>query len=509
LEISHHQEENLMTDITLKDFYQVTPPFGNVAIRQIGGVTTYEVIEPTLTEKETKSLDQLKSLLIEELSIPMDIVKGYEEVASYIEKGAKNISKDYKIKVTDEAFDKLLYYLKRDFLGYGKVDVMIKDPNIEDISCDGVNIPIYVWHRNFESIPSNVSFSTKQELASFIVRLAYRSGGQITVSKPILEGTLPEGYRTHLTLDEVSKRGPTFTVRKFMSEPLTVVDLLSSNVLNAKMAAYLWLAIENLRSIMIVGPTASGKTTTLGAISMFIKPEMKIVSIEEIREVKLPHQNWIPMVTRTSFQSGVQEVSLFELLKSALRQRPDYIIVGEARGEEAYTLFQAISVGHGGLATIHADSISTAVKRLLTKPMDIPPILVPLMNIVLLMGRVKVGEKIARRIVNVGEILSVNPSTQAASINSLFEWTGDLKDTFEIKTQSFIFKQIAEYKHIPEEDLYKELDNRELILKWMVERRITRYAEVAEIIREYYYNPTEIFNIARLGEEWRGGAAKS
>jgi flagellar protein FlaI len=506
LEVSH-QEDDLATDLTLKDFYQVSPPFGNIAIRQVRGVTNYEVIEPTLSEKETKSLGQLKSLLLEEVTVSLDVVKDFEEVSLYIEKQARRIAKDYKIKVSDEAFDKLLYYLKRDFLGYGKVDVMIKDPNIEDISCDGIDIPIYVWHRNFESIPSNVSFSTRSELVSFIVRLAYKSGGQITVSKPILEGTLPEGYRTHLTLDEVSKRGPTFTIRKFMSEPLTIVDLLSSNVLNPKIGAYLWLAIENLRSIMIVGPTASGKTTTMGAVAMFIKPEMKIVTIEEIREVKLPHQNWIPMVTRTSFQDGVQEVSLFELLKSALRQRPDYIIVGEARGEEAYTLFQAISVGHGGLATIHADSISTAVKRLLTKPMDIPPILIPLMNIVILMGRVKVGEKITRRITNVGEILSVNPSTQVASINSLFECTGELKDTFEIKTQSFVFKQIAEYKHIPEEDLYKELDNRELILKWMVDRRITRYAEVAEIIREYYYNPTEIYNIARLGEEWRGAGA--
>ncbi|HKW04797.1 MAG TPA: type II/IV secretion system ATPase subunit, partial [Nitrososphaerales archaeon] len=362
------KQDDSKNEAVLRDFYQVNPPFGNVAIRSVKNVTTYEVIEPSLGEDEKKKIERLKRLFLEEVKVPLSVLYGQKEIDKYVDLYTSRLIKDYKLDIPKEAQDKILYYLKRDFLGYSVIDVMMKDPKIEDISCDGVAIPIYVWHRDYESIPSNVQFASKQELGSFIIRLAYKSGGQITVAKPILEGNLPEGYRTHLTLDEVSKRGSTFTIRKFRDEPPTIVDLMLWGTISPRIGAYLWICIENLKSLLVVGSTASGKTTTLGALAMFIRPEMKIVTIEELREIKLPHENWIPMVTRVSAQAGVEEVGLFDLLKSALRQRPDYIIVGEIRGEEAYTLLQAISTGHGGISTIHADSVSTAMKRMLTKP---------------------------------------------------------------------------------------------------------------------------------------------
>ncbi len=306
-----------------------------------------------------------------------------------------------------------------------------------------------------------------------------------------------------MTLDEVSKRGSTFTIRKFRDEPPTIVDLMVWGTMSPRVAAYLWICVENLKSLLVVGPTASGKTTTLGALAMFIRPELKIVTIEELREIKLPHQNWIPMVTRASSQSGVEQVGLFDLLKSALRQRPDYIIVGEIRGEEAYTLLQAISTGHGGISTIHADSVSTAMKRLLTKPMDIPGMLIPLMSTLVLMERVKVGDKFARRAVNVSEVISLNEQNKTTSLNTLFEWTGDLKDSFEMRGQSNVFKQLADAKHLPEDELYTEMEVKEQILHWMLNRKLRRYQDVAEIIRRYYYNPTEVQELARLGEDWQ------
>ncbi len=304
-------------DTVLRDYYEVNPPFGNVAVRSVNNVTTYEVVEPTLTEDERKKIDRLKLLLLEEVKAPLGIIYGKGNVDEYIDINTTRLIKDYKLDIPKEAQDKALYYLKRDFLGYTKIDVMMRDVRVEDISCDGVGIPIYVWHRDFESIPSNISFSSKEELASFIVRLAYKSGGQITVAQPILEGSLPEGFRTHLTLDEVSKRGSTFTIRKFREEPPTIVDLMLWGTLSPRIGAYLWICIENLKSLLIVGATASGKTTTLGALAMFMKPELKIVTIEELREIKLPHENWIPMVTRESNQEGVAELGLYDLLKSA------------------------------------------------------------------------------------------------------------------------------------------------------------------------------------------------
>jgi archaeal flagellar protein FlaI len=490
------------SETVLRDFYEVNPPFGNVAIRSQSNVTTYEVIEPTLDEDEKRKTDRLKKLLLEEVKAPLSVIYGQDKIEKYLDLNTSRLIKDYKIDIKKDAQDKILYYLKRDFLGYSKIDVLMRDPRIEDISCDGVGIPIYVWHRDYESIPTNVQFPSKEELASFIIRLAYKSGGQITIAQPILEGSLPEGYRTHLTLDEVSKRGSTFTIRKFREEPPTIVDLMLWGTISPRIGAYLWICIENLKSLLIVGATASGKTTTLGALAMFIKPEMKIVTIEELREVKLPHQNWIPMVTRESTQSGVAELGLYDLLKSALRQRPDYIIVGEIRGEEAYTLLQAISTGHGGISTIHADSVSTAVKRMLTKPMDIPGMLLPLMSTLVMMSRVKIGEKFARRSVNVSEVIAFNEASHSTQMNSLFEWTGELKDTFDMKGTSNVFKQIADTKHIPEEEVYSEMEKKQQILEWMLNKKIRTYKEVSDIIRLYYFNPTEVYEMARLGEDW-------
>ncbi|MDG6906900.1 MAG: type II/IV secretion system ATPase subunit [Nitrososphaerota archaeon] len=490
-------------DSMLRDYYEVNPPFGNVAVRSVNNVTTYEVIEPTLTEEERKKIDHLKLLLLEEIKAPLGIIYGRGNVDEYIDINTTRIIKDYKLDIPKEAHDKALYYLKRDFLGYSKIDVMMRDVRVEDISCDGIGIPIYVWHRDFESIPSNIAFSNKEELASFIVRLAYKSGGQITVAQPILEGSLPEGFRTHLTLDEVSKRGSTFTIRKFRDEPPTIVDLMLWGTLSPRIAAYLWICVENLKSLLIVGATASGKTTTLGALAMFMKPELKIVTIEELREVKLPHENWIPMVTRESTQEGVAGLGLYDLLKSALRQRPDYIIVGEIRGEESYTLLQAISTGHGGISTIHADSVQTAIKRMLTKPMDIPGMLLPLMSTLVMMSRVKIGDKYARRMTNISEMVGFNEQTRSPQLNPLFEWTGELKDSFDMRGQSNVFKQIADAKHIPEEDVYSEMEQKQQILEWLLVKKIHAYKDVASIIRRYYFNATDVYEMARLGEDWQ------
>ncbi|MHB1908400.1 MAG: type II/IV secretion system ATPase subunit [Nitrososphaerales archaeon] len=500
------QDKGAFQESVLRDFYEVNPPFGNVAVRSVSNVTTYEVVEPTLTEDEVRKIERLKHLLLEEVRAPLAILYGQDQIEKYLDLNTLRLIKDYKLEINREAQDKLIYYLKRDFLGYSKIDVMMRDAKIEDISCDGVGIPVYVWHRDYESIPSNVFFSTREELAAFIIRLAYKSGGQITVAKPILEGNLPEGFRTHLTLDEVSKRGSTFTIRKFREEPPTIVDLMIWGTLSPQIAAYLWICIENLKSLLIIGATASGKTTMLGALAMFIKPELKIVTIEELREVKLPHQNWIPMVTRASSQSGVEEVGLFDLLKSALRQRPDYIIVGEIRGEEAYTLLQAISTGHGGISTIHSDGVQTAMKRMLTKPMDIPGMLLPLMSTLVLMARVKKEEKIVRRVTNISEIRNFVEQTKAVDLNTLFEWTGELKDSFgdlrEDARGSNVFKQIAEAKQVPEDEVYADMEKKEHILQWMLQKQLHSYRDVTAIIRAYYYNSAEVEEIARLGEDW-------
>jgi flagellar protein FlaI len=336
--------------LTFKEFYPVHAPFGYAGIEadERTGNLQYLVIEPTMNSQEQEVLEEIKKHLKTEIVVPLDVLHDEKRTDEFLSKHIQKVIRKFKLAVSSDAVNKFLYYVKRDFLGYGAIDILIRDQNIEDISCNGANVPVYVWHRKYESLETNIIYPFHEELDAFITRLAYKTGHQISVARPILEGTLPEGFRAHLTLDEVSKRGDTFTIRKIKADPYTIVDLLKFGTTSPQMGAYFWVLVENLRSIMVAGATASGKTAFLNAIGMFIKPEMKVVTIEEVREIRL-HDNWIPMVARPSFQAGVQEVTLYDLLKSSLRQRPDYIVVGEVRGEEAYTLFQSIAVGHGGL----------------------------------------------------------------------------------------------------------------------------------------------------------------
>jgi len=487
---------------TYKEFYAVNYPYGYVRIQadKETGKLQYLTIEPTMTEQEEQALAHLKIILKEKTNVPLIVLKDATLIEQYLNSQIARAIKAFNLKITNDSVGKFIYYIERDFLGYGVLDIPMRDQNIEDISCNGTGIPIYVWHRYYESIPSNISYHTREELDTFITRLAYKAGHQISVSRPILEGTLPEGFRVHLTLEEVSKRGDTFTIRKIKADPYTIIDLINLGTISPIMAAYFWILVENLRSIIVAGATASGKTALLNSISMFIRPEMKVVTIEEVRELHL-HENWIPMVTRPSFQPGVQEVTLFDLLKSSLRQRPDYIVVGEIRGEEAYTLFQSISVGHGGLCTIHAEDVETVEKRLLTKPMDIPPMLIPMMNAIVLIGRTKVGEATARRVLNISEITGIDDKTERATFRKIFEWDPS-SDSFifiaKSADQSFTFRKITELKHVSMTFLLDEMNRREHVLRWMVRKNIQSYDKVADIVRRYYTDPNDVYNRARL-----------
>jgi flagellar protein FlaI len=497
-----YQEIDVERKLNFKEFYPVNEPFGyvGISIERETGKLRYLTIEPTMTDEEKKTLTRLKIILKEEVNVTLAILKNETLIGSYLTDQTRRAIKAHRLNIPEDAVGKFIYYVKRDFLGYGILDILMRDTNIEDISCNGVEIPIYVWHRYYESLPTNVIYSSREELDMFITRLAYKAGHQISVSKPILEGSLPEGFRVHLTLEEISKRGDTFTIRKIKAIPYTVVDLINLGTLSPKMAAYFWILIENLRSIIIAGVTASGKTALLNALAMFIKPEMKVVTIEEVRELYL-HENWIPMVTRPSFQPGVEEVTLFDLLKSSLRQRPDYIVVGEVRGEEAYTLFQSIAVGHGGMCTIHAENAETVEKRLRTKPMNIPPMLIPMMNVIACIGRTKIGDTVVRRVHSVSEIKGVDHRTDRAQFLDIYKWnyeTDSFRSGLHSPTDSYILGRIAELRFVSMDTLLTELARREHILSWMSRKNIKSYDEVANMVRKYYINPDEVYGKARL-----------
>jgi flagellar protein FlaI len=365
-----------------------------------------------------------------------------------------------------------------------------------------VDIPLYVWHRLYESLPTNIIFKEVAELDSFIIRMAYLSGKNISIASPILDASLPDGSRIQLTYgNEVTRRGSTFTIRRFKADPLTISDLITFKTVSPEMAAYLWYIIENRASVMVAGGVASGKTTMLNCLSMFIKPEMKIVSVEDTQELNLPHENWIPSVVRLGFghedkKSG--SITLFDLLKAAVRQRPDYIIVGEVRGEEAYTLFQAMATGHLGMCTIHAESVEAVINRLESEPMNIPKPLIAMTDVIMVMVRTEIDGRPTRKAGIAAEIKDVDPKTKNIRTNEIFKWNPK-EDTFAFLGQSTILEEHMKKQGITQEDIRTELNARKTVLEWMARRGIRRYIDVANVIREYYANPRRVFQKARVG----------
>ncbi len=462
----------------------------------------YEVIEPTLLEMERKQLQEIKNILVEEINVSLKELETKEKAKEYLKNKVLEIIRDYRMKIAEEAVDKLMYYIIRDFIGYGKIDPLMKDHMIEDVSADGVNIPIYVWHREYESLPTNIIFEDAEELNSFIVRLAYFARKHISIAKPILDAGLPDGSRVQLTYgSEITRRGSTFTIRRFRLDPLTITDLISFNTLSPDMAAYFWYAIENRASILVAGGVASGKTTTLNCLSMFIKPELKIVSVEDTAELNLPHENWIPSIVRPGFGSEdgkAGAITLFDLLKAAVRQRPDYIIVGEVRGEEAYTLFQAMATGHLGMSTVHAESVDAVVHRLESEPLNIPRPLLTMIDIIMVQLRTEINGKPGRRALNVTEVVAMDPRTKELLTNSVYQWDSK-SDTFLYSGRSYVLERNMKKMSLNDKDVRAELHRRKAVLEWMAKNNIRRYTDVVPVIREYYADPDRVYRRAKVG----------
>ncbi|MCK4424105.1 type II/IV secretion system ATPase subunit [Candidatus Bathyarchaeota archaeon] len=462
----------------------------------------YEIMEPTLQKDEKERLKEIKTFLMEEVDVNLKEIETKEKAENYLKEKTKEIIKKYRIKVPPKAVDKLTYYITRDFTGYGRIDSLMKDHLIEDISADGVNIPIYVWHRIYESLPTNIIFNDEAELNSFIIRLAYLAGKNISIASPILDASLPDGSRIQLTYGkEVTRRGSTFTIRRFKVDPLTISDLIALNTVSSEMAAYLWYIIENRASVLVAGGVAAGKTTMLNCLSMFIKPEMKIVSVEDTQELNLPHENWIPSVVRLGFGHENKRdgsITLFDLLKAAVRQRPDYIIVGEVRGKEAYTLFQAMATGHLGLSTLHAESVEAVINRLESEPMNIPKPLVAMIDVVIIMARMEMEGKPARRVTTTTEVLELDRKTNGIPTEEVFNWK-PREGKFVFSGYSTLLERHMKKSGVTKEKVKRELRRRKVVLEWMVRKGIRRYIDVANVIREYYANPKRVYHRARVG----------
>ena len=487
------------------DRYPLYEPFAHVAIVQNPKTGEYKYIldELQLDPLERSVYNRILEILLAEIESPKEEIL---DPRKFFAEEAKKIVDKYRISLgwlPDVSWYKILYHAERDLVGFGRIDPLMRDPNIEDISCDGVNKPVYIWHRSYESIETNLEFETDEELDNMVVKLVHMAGKHVSSAFPIVDASLPGKHRLAVCYRrEVTPFGTAFTIRKFREDPYSIIDLINLGTFSEEMAAYFWTCLENRASVMVLGGTAAGKTTALNALACLIKPGSKIITIEETAELNLPHENWVSLIARQSYGLGgssVGEVTLFDLVKTSMRHRPDILIVGEVRGQEAYVLFQALATGHGGMCTMHAENLDSAIKRLTQKPMDIAPAYIPLMNIVLSVQRVhllKSGEKKAyRRVLNVNEIADYE------DYRNVFKWHPTKDEHLPALNKSIMLSGITERLGVSKKDLLEEIERRKEILHWMRERNIRSYKDVAAIIAEYYARPKQIYEKVLAGEE--------
>jgi flagellar protein FlaI len=464
------------------------------------GGLQYTVIEPTLSEKDKQNFEIIKKLLMTELSVSLGEIKTKKAAEIKLTKKIHQLIKKYKLEIPSKNLSKITYYAIRDFIYLGKIEPLMRDHMVEEISCDGTNIPLYIWHREYESIPTNIIFTSDKELNNFARKVSYVSGKHVSMANPIVDAALPDGSRINLTLGhEITKRGSTFTIRRFRADPITIVDLIKFQTMSSDIAAYLWYVAEKNSTMLVAGGTASGKTTALNALASFIRPGQKIVTIEDTQELNLPHENWIPAVSRQNFTDGqIGEINQFDLLRAALRQRPDIIIVGETRGREAYTLFQAMATGHGGFSSIHADSVEATLTRLASSPMDIPKTLIAnTLDLIYLQLKLRVKDKSVRRVIQISEIAGLDQKNGEILTHEIFKWD-PLTDTHSFTGNSIVLNKIKERHGESDEQVNYELSKRKLAIEWMVKNNIREHKEVSKNIREFYADPERFSERKRL-----------
>ena len=462
----------------------------------------YEAIEPKLLEEEAELLEVIKEILVENLELLEDADRVAKE--NYLRRIVDGLIRELGVELHPVSKERIMYYVFRDFIRYGPIDVVMTDAQVEDVSCDGVQVPFYIYHRKYGSIPSNLKFDNAEELDSFVVWLAQKCGKHISVALPMLDATIPDGSRLQATLGmHVTKRGSSFTIRRFRENPFTPLDLVRFKTLSPEMMGYLWLAIENGQSMLICGGTASGKTTTLNAILLFIPPQMKIVSIEDTRELNLPHENWVPLLTRAGFGGksaatgkAVGEIDMFDLLTAALRQRPQYMMVGEVRGQEAFVVFQAMATGKSAYTTFHADDVQSMVHRLENDPINLPRALVAALDIVLLQAQVKVGTDMTRRVKALIEIVGVDPESNELITNSAYTWN-PADDTFNYSGHSYVYEKISLARNWNQRRMEQEVKRRLDIFEYMRRMDIKNYRDVAKIVSSYIRDPERMIKIVR------------
>lgn len=476
--------------------YPLISPYANAHIYwdADSGEMVYDLEEPLLTVEDQANLDKLHTAIQEMININVSHGDAKETMEEYLHKIATLVIAETQIKMTEEGYYRVFYYLYRDFYGLNEIEALMHDYFIEDIQCNGVGQPIYLVHRVFRNLRTTIQFNDVDRLASFVEKIAQKCGKYISYASPLLDGSLPDGSRVNATYTkDVSSRGPTFTIRKFTKTPFTPLNLIGFATISPEMLAFLWIMMQYKLNILIAGGTGSGKTTLLNAIAFFIPPEARVVSIEDTREINLSRENWLPSVVRAGITSGgVGEVDMFSLLRASFRQIPDYVIVGEVRGSEAAVLFQGMASGHASMATIHADSVDTVIRRLETPPINLSPSLVNELDAVAIMTHAVVGGRETRKLREIVEVINVT-ADGVAQTNTPFMWD-PAKDKFYFKKDSRVLEKIEKKFGVSVEQLGIDFDKRVKLIYELYKRQFNDFEALQKLINEFYKNPEAVYS---------------
>ena len=460
----------------------------------------YDVLKQNYTTEEKILLDEIRENLVDlAISSGENFQPNKDKLLNDIKAFLFNrfAGENQDKRIPNEYLDNLSRKLLRDIIGYGKIDSLIQDDELEEIMIIGINKPVYVYHRKHGMMKTNIRYDDEQELTDLIDSMARQINRRIDKESPILDGRLSDGSRINATIPPVSADGPSLTIRKFKKDPLTIIDLINSKTLSLELAAFLWLCFDGLgvrsANAIISGGTSSGKTTTLNALASFINPKERIITIEDTLELQIPHEHVIRMETRPSNVENKGELTMNDLVKNSLRQRPDRIIVGEVRAEEAITLFTALNTGHSGFGTLHSNSARETITRLTTNPMSVPKIMIQAIDFIIMQKRIYTPSGVSyRRISEVAEV--VGSEEGVIQLNKIFEWNPETDSIENVSISSKTLTQIANLSGKSLYEINKEIENRELLLKHMANQNIHRENEVNTILEMYYANPQKVLN---------------
>ncbi len=447
---------------------------------------SYKVIEPELSEDDRKELETIRTKVFERAMI-LDPPEDADELQQRLSDLFRSIHGG-----NDSRADAMEYHLLRDVARTGLLEPLLLDENLEDIQAVGTH-PIHVVHRYFNMLPTSVQFQSELHLHQYLRTLSERIGRPVSDSNPIVDAALQDSSRINIVFsDDVSRRGPSFSIRRVHEHPISITQLIAWNTLDAMSAAYLWLCLENGMSLFICGEAACGKSATLNASLSFVSPRSKVYTAEDTPELRPPHQVWQRLITRETGPPSAQ-VHMFDLLRAALRSRPNYIVVGEIRGAEGAVAFQAMQTGHPTIATFHATDVQKMVQRLTAPPIEISPTFMDNLNVALFQKAMEIDGRVVRRVTSITEIAGYSEREDGVVTLPVFTYESNRDEMlFRGENNSFILeKKIAEQRGYEDpKEIYNELRQRAAILQTMVDRQIFHHEEVNKLL----------FAFARKGE---------